>query len=89
MNVMKAKSPLIPLQQRFLEEYAVDFNAAAAAGPAGYSMVRARRVGDRDLPTSHAPCSKRWVGGGVGFGGSTGGCGSGWNCCAWVSSERS
>lgn len=41
--------PLTPKQQRFVEEYAVDFNGAAAARRAGYSEKTARQIADENL----------------------------------------
>lgn len=40
---------LTPKQQRFVEEYLVDLNAAAAARRAGYSEKTARQIGERLL----------------------------------------
>tara|TARA_R100000365_G_C2748380_1_gene79772 strand:+ start:5369 stop:5977 length:609 start_codon:yes stop_codon:yes gene_type:complete len=40
---------LTPKQQRFVEEYLVDLNAAAAARRAGYSAKTARQIGERLL----------------------------------------
>lgn len=40
---------LTPKQQRFVDEYLVDLNAAAAARRAGYSEKTARQIGERLL----------------------------------------
>ena len=40
---------LTPKQQRFVEEYLVDLNAAQAAIRAGYSRNSARQIGDENL----------------------------------------
>jgi phage terminase small subunit len=41
--------PLSTKQQRFVEEYVIDFNAAAAARRAGYSAKTARTIGHENL----------------------------------------
>lgn len=41
--------PLTPKQQRFVEEYLIDLNAARAARAAGYSEKTARSIGDENL----------------------------------------
>ncbi len=40
---------LTPKQQRFVDEYLIDLNAAAAAIRAGYSRNSARQIGDENL----------------------------------------
>lgn len=46
-NAMSKK--LTPKQERFVDEYLVDLNAAAAARRAGYSEKTARQIGERLL----------------------------------------
>lgn len=46
---MADDKPLTPKQQRFVEEYLVDLNAAAAARRAGYSEAAARDIGAENL----------------------------------------
>jgi phage terminase small subunit len=41
--------PLTPKQQRFVEQYVIDFNAAAAARRAGYSARTAKSIGHENL----------------------------------------
>lgn len=44
---------MTPKQQRFVEEYCVDLNAAAAARRAGYSEATAKEIGCENLTKPH------------------------------------